>query len=303
MAIPPPREEVSLDNIVFTCIAPHGWLLVPLVSGPDGSKALASRAAMEELGRRMEAAKPETIVIVEPHSLIVDGAISLLDSSVVQGESGGAVNLGAPGHQYAMQFQVDQELNAAVTTAAKARGVPVARVRHFREATPLRIEWGTLTPLWYLGAGFSPLPRVVVANAGTMHAFTDSGPGHFGEELPREAYIQFGRAVRAAAEATGRRVAFIASVDLGHRHADNGPFGYDPASAECDHLVAEAVRANDLARLRDVDQEWVDRGLTEGIEPLLAIHGLIEGTDLRGEVLSYEVCTYFGMMCAAYGRP
>jgi aromatic ring-opening dioxygenase LigB subunit len=32
------------------------------------------------------------------------------------------------------------------------------------------------------------------------------------------------------------------------------------------------------------------------------LHGLIEGTDLRGEVLAYEVPTYFGMMCAAYGE-
>jgi aromatic ring-opening dioxygenase LigB subunit len=64
--------------------------------------------------------------------------------------------------------------------------------------------------------------------------------------------------------------------------------------------VLEAVRANTLDRLDDLDQDTVDRGLTEAIEPLLALHGLIEGRELRAEVLSYEVPTYFGMMCVAY---
>lgn len=289
-----------MDTLSFICIAPHGWLLIPLVSGPDGVRAQASRAAMEELGRRMEAARPETIVIMEPHSLMVDGAISLLDSAQVQGESGGATALGAPAHRYSMTFDVDQELNTAIATTARAEGIPVARVRHFAEATPLRVEWGTLTPLWYLGAGFNPLPKLVVASAGNLYSTVRNGVDHFGWPIPREDYVGFGRVLRQAAETLGRRIGFVASVDLGHRHIAEGPFGFDPASAECDAAVVEAVRTHTLDRLLEYDQDQIERGLTEAIEPLLAIQGLTEGTDLRAEVLSYEVPTYFGMMCAAY---
>jgi hypothetical protein len=39
---------------------------------------------------------------------------------------------------------------------------------------------------------------------------------------------------------------------------------------------------------------------TDAIEPLLVLHGLTEGRDWRGEILSYEVPTYFGMLCATY---
>lgn len=291
-----------MDNVSFVCIAPHGWLLIPMVSGPDGVRARASQTAMEELGRRLEAAQPETIVIMEPHSLMVDGAIALLDSAQVQGESGGATNLGAPGHRYAMTFEVDQELNAAIAAAARADGVPVTRVRHFADSTPLRIEWGTLTPLWYLGAAFNPPPRLVVASAGNLYGSRRKGVDRLGEEIRREDYVGFGRAVRRAADSIGRRIAFVASVDLGHRHTEDGPFGFDPASSECDSMVVEAVRADALERLLDYDQAQVERGLTEAVEPLLAIHGLKEDSGLRAEVLSYEVPTYFGMMCAAYAK-
>jgi aromatic ring-opening dioxygenase LigB subunit len=48
------------------------------------------------------------------------------------------------------------------------------------------------------------------------------------------------------------------------------------------------------------DEGWLRRAVTDAVEPLLALHGLLEGTALRPEVLSYEVPTYFGMLCAAY---
>ena len=293
-----------MDNIVFAGISPHGGLLIPLVSGPDGAKALASQAAMAEMGRRMAAARPETVVIIEPHTLLVDGAISILDSAQVQGSLGPGSAADGPSHGFSLTFDVDHNLAAAIATTSRAEGVPVVRVRNFVEAIPLTIYWGTLIPLWFLGATYSPPPRVVVASAGNLHAFQSEEPmgrvGHFGQEVPREGYIGFGRAVRAAAGQTGRRVAFIASLDLGHRHSADGPFGFDPASAECDAAVLEAVRDNALERMLGYDADWIDRGLTEAVEPLLALHGVLEGTDLRAEVLSYEVPTYYGMMCAAY---
>jgi len=49
--------------IVFAAIAPHGDL--------DLDPAL--RAAMEELGRRCDAAAPETAIVVTPHSVHVEG--------------------------------------------------------------------------------------------------------------------------------------------------------------------------------------------------------------------------------------
>ncbi|CAA9588822.1 MAG: hypothetical protein AVDCRST_MAG88-4454 [uncultured Thermomicrobiales bacterium] len=258
-----------MENVVFACIAPHGWLLIPLVSGPDGEKARASRAALEEMGRRMEAARPETVVIIEPHGLLIDNTISILDSSRVDGRTGGPTELGATAHGYSMTFDVDRDLNAAIAAAAGAAGGPVARARNF-------LDFGIFSP-----------PKLVVASV---------GPG-----VPRPHYVGFGRAVRAAAAECGRRIAFIASADLGHRHAPGGPYGFDPSAAECDVAVVEAVRADALDRLLGYDAGWVGRAHTEAVEPLLSLHGVVEGTGLRPQVMLYEVPTYFGMLCAAYG--
>lgn len=58
-----------MSGIVFACIAPHGSMIIPLLGEKDAEKALTTRLAMEELGRRAAATKPETIVLITPHAL------------------------------------------------------------------------------------------------------------------------------------------------------------------------------------------------------------------------------------------
>jgi aromatic ring-opening dioxygenase LigB subunit len=278
-----------MDTLAFACVAPHGWLVVPLVSGPDGAKAAATRAGLAELGRRMEAARPDTVVVVDPHGLQVEGTVAVLDSARVRGRTGGPRDRGATPHGYGLEFETDRALAAALVDAARAAGVPAARARNGLDFLPMELEFGAMNPLWYLGAMFAAQPRVVVAC--------------FGPGLSRDACVGLGRAVRAAAERTGRRVALVASADLAHAHAPAGGLGFDPAAAECDAAVVAAVREGDLGRLLAFDTGWVERAKTEALEPLLALHGAVAGTALRPEVLCYEVPTYFGMLCAAYAPP
>ncbi len=62
----------------------------------------------------------------------------------------------------------------------------------------------------------------------------------------------------------------------------------------------EAIQAQEIGRLLTFDQAWLKRAATDAYGQILNLHGAIEGKDFRPELLSYEVPTYFGMMCVAY---
>lgn len=280
-----------MNNLAFACIAPHGGITLPILAGTEARKANSTRLALEELGRRMAAARPETIVLITPHGHRVDGVFSLLNNRRVRGvleaEEGGNAN------SLTLSFQVDQELNAAIREQARALKVPVARIGYAvpdEEAFVQELDWGALIPLWFMGAQFSPQPRVVIAcpDRGNLR------------DLPWELFPLFGQAIHQAAQATGRRIALIASSDLGHAHDPAGPYGFDPASAEFDAALQQAIRDQDLGRLLTFDQDWLKRAATDSYGQVLNLHGAIQGTGMRGELLSYEVPTYFGMLCAAY---
>ncbi len=277
-----------MSGLVFACIAPHGSMIVPVLNEEGWEKALATRAAMQELGRRMAAAHPETIVLVTPHGHRVDGAFSLLNNQRVWGEL--TPENGAAGSAFSFSFDVDKELNAALVETARSLNVPVSRIGYAVADDPefyQPLDWGATVPLWFMGDTLEPRPRVVIA-------CPDRG------NMPWELFPRFGKAIRLAAESLNRRIAFIASADMGHAHDKNGPYGYDPASAEFDAATIEAIKAQQPGRLLTFDQPWLKRAATDAYGQILNMHGAVEGTNFRAEFLSYEVPTYFGMMCVAY---
>ena len=279
-----------MSELAFACIAPHGGITLPLLAGTQANKAAATRQALEELGRRMAQAAPETIVVITPHGHRVDGAFSLLHNQRVQGvleaEEGGNAN------SLNLAFTVDQTLNTALREQALELGVPVVRIGYAvadDAAFHMELDWGALIPLWFMAAQLSPQPKVVIA-------CPDRG------NLPWSLFPRFGQAIQRAAQVTGKRIALIASADLGHAHDPSGPYGFHPASAEFDEKVQQAIQAQDLGRLLQFDLAWVARAATDAFGQILNLHGAIEGTGMHGELLSYEVPTYFGMLCAAYAR-
>lgn len=277
-----------MSGLVFACIAPHGSMIIPLLGEKGAEKAFATRAMMEELGRRIAAKKPETLVVVTPHGHRADNCFSLLNNIRVQGTLGPEPE--SSGNSFTLHFEVDRELNAAIVEESKLLDVPVARLGY---AVPDEtdfwqpLDWGCLVPLWFLGLPVNPPPKVVIACPDR-------------NVMPWNLFVPFGLAVSKAAERIGRTIAFIASADMGHAHDPHGPYGFDHASAEYDSAVLEAVKAQDLARLLDFDLAWMQRASTDSYGQILNLHGAIQGTDFRGELLSYEVPTYFGMMCVAY---
>jgi aromatic ring-opening dioxygenase LigB subunit len=280
-----------MGDLVFACLAPHGSMLIPALAGEQGQKAHATRTAMEELGRRLVESRPETVVVVTPHGHRVDGAFSLLNNQRVRGELGPEKD--GSGNSLTLLCTVDKELNTAILEAAHALEVPVTRIGYAVADDPAYcqpLDWGATVPLWFLGALLHPQPKVVIA-------CPDRG------NMPWDLFPRFGLAIRQAAVSLDRRVALIASADLGHAHDPEGPYGFDPAAAEFDVAVMEAIKSQNLGWLLTVDQAWLQRAHTDAHGQLLNLHGALEGTNFRPQVLSYEVPTYFGMMCVAYEPP
>ena len=237
---------------------------------------------MEELGRRFDAARPEATIVMTPHHVHVEGAMAVIVSSALEGA------IGEDSHRAALRVPVDRALALATLTAILESGVPAVGVSFGgNDATQAvaPMDWGTLIPLWFMGGRRDPpLPTVVVAPA---------------RDLPDDAHIRAGRAVALAAALSGRRIALIASCDHGHAHDPNGPYGYSPKAKEFDARVVELIQQDRLANLVEIDRATLTEAKVDSYWQMLMLHGAL-GERWRGELLSYEAPTYFGMLCAAY---
>jgi aromatic ring-opening dioxygenase LigB subunit len=275
-----------LTGIVFACIAPHGSEVIPELAGENTSRMAATRAAMEELGRRMEAAKPDTVVVITPHGVRVAGAVCVMTTERAVGTLEGEQGQG----RVEVDMAVDAEMGRQIAEhAAHIYNVPTVTAIYGASGgdgcyTPL--DWGAVVPLWFLGARWPTPPSIV--------SITPS------RTLTLEQLYNFGTAVAEVADEMGRRVALVASADWGHAHAADGPYGYDLASAEFDAMVVETVRRDDLDSLLEADLDFADRAKVDGLWQVVMLAGALQHTPMRGELLSYEAPTYFGMLVAAY---
>ena len=183
----------------FAAVAPHGEI--------EGGLA----AAMEELGRRLPA--HETLVVVTPHNVHVDGHFAVVVAARVG------------------EHEVDRELALRLVEAIRAAGLPVVGVSYGgNDATQAELpaDWGTDVPLQWL-----PAERIVVV-----------APAR---DRPLEEHVRLGEVLREAGVD-----ALLASADHGHAHAADGPYGFDPAAAEYDARFRELAATGDFRPLAEL---------------------------------------------------
>lgn len=269
-------------GIAFACIAPHGDLAIPeAVSVDHAGLATATQAGMAELARRFAAADPDVVVVLTPHGIHVEGHLAV----VVAGRAAGALE---EAQSVALDVPVDRDLALAIVRALSAAGIPVVGVSYggndASEAV-MPLDWGSLIPLWYLGGRRDPpVPVVIVAPA---------------RDLSVEAHVTAGAAIASAISATGRCAALVASADQAHAHLADGPYGFHPAARVHDELILSILREGHVGRLRDVDPALVAAAKPDSWWQMLMLLGTI-GETWRPRLLSYEVPTYYGMLCAAF---
>jgi aromatic ring-opening dioxygenase LigB subunit len=287
-----------VSGIVFAGVAPHGWPTIHELS-EDAVGALATRAALEELGRRCAAARPDVVVVASPHNFRVEGAICLPDVAR------GAGILHHDGRTVEMSVPIDGPLTEAIAATARRHGLPVALGgyagnRRYQSVVPL--DWGTMVPLWFVGHGRN------LAGAGDVlapHPVDDLGPPVVvvtpSRVLPRSTLVEFGDAIAEAAAVDGRRVAFVASCDWAHTH-EGGQYGFHEAAAAVDAAVLDALRDGEPGRLIDLDEQQVEDAAIDGLWQVLILAGVMDRVPMRGEVLSYEAPPAYatGMIVATF---
>ena len=273
-----------MSGLVYAAIAPHGTSAIPGATGPEeDARARTTQASMAELQRRFESARPDTVVVLTPHNVHVEGAMAVVTAGSMAGD---LAQWGAPG--LTLKATVDRELADQVKAAIKAAGIPVVGISYggnnpSESVHPM--DWAVLIPLWFMGGRSDPaLPVVVVSPA---------------RDLTPEAHVAAGRAIAAAAAASGKRVALVASCDHGHGHLKDGPYGLRPESAVFDDRVVEVLKADRLGELVKFDVDLVKAAAADSWWQMLMLAGAVE-KGWKGEFLSYEHPTYFGMVCASY---
>ena len=273
----------------YACIAPHGGEVIPeLATKSTERKFLTTRKGMLKVAKEIKAAKPDTIVVATPHNLRLWRNIGVVtaenSSGKLQGSSGTIRSV-------TLRVRCDQEFALELLSRAKKRKLPVVGANYGTTegaASDMPMDSGTLVPLWFVMKGNRKRPKIVIVTPS--------------REIPLSQNYEFGRLIAELAEKKSKRYVFVASADQAHAHKKSGPYGVSRAAAVYDRMVLDAIRANRIRRIMNLKTKLVDDAKPDSLWQMTMLAGILSRVHLYPELFSYQVPTYYGMMCAGFRR-
>jgi AmmeMemoRadiSam system protein A/AmmeMemoRadiSam system protein B len=267
------QDKQDMKEIKKAFLVPHPPLIIPGVG--KGDELPETRRAytriVEEIGRE----RPETIIVISPHSVCYADYFHISSGSSAQGDFG---MFRAP--QVAFDVQYDEELADYISVAAEKADIQAGKLGE-RDA---KLDHGTMVPLYFLREAHIE-PRVVRIGLSGF-SFID--------------HYRFGMCIREAADTLRRKVVLIASGDMSHKLKEDGPYGFAKEGAEHDAFVKECIDAVDFRRLLSINPALCELAAECGFRSLVILAGFLDGMNVLGQSLSYEDSFGVGYLTATF---
>ncbi|NLC52977.1 MAG: AmmeMemoRadiSam system protein A [Firmicutes bacterium] len=253
--------------LIYGALVPHPPIIRSEIGGEETKKARKTVEAMERLAQRLAALKLDTILIFSPHGPVFQDGLAIRGGPRLKG------NLARFGLSRQWEWEVDQELAAAIISDAQKEEIPCLQLTAedlYGYGLGADLDHGVVVPLSFLADDSVKL----VATGMSL--------------LPWLEQYQLGVAIGRAVHKSPRRIGVIASGDLSHCLHPGAPVGYDPRGKEFDETLMALLQAQNRAALFDLDPLMVEKAAECGFRSLLMLLGVFDGWQVEMEVLSYE---------------
>lgn len=259
---------------------PHPPLIIPEVSPGKEREIPDTVAAYQEVGRRVAALRPETVVISSPHAPLYADYIQISDGP---GAHGDFSQFGTRKPRYKVRY--DQTLADEIEREGVADDIATGTLG--RQDNDL--DHGTLIPVHFIeqacAEAGAPSPQYVRLGISGLS--------------PLEHY-RMGMAVTRAAEKLDRATVYVASGDLSHKLRDDGPYGFAPEAPVFEEQVVDALATGDFLGLLAIDPDLTERAAECGLRSFQMMAGALDRTAVNVELLSHEGPFGVGYAVACY---
>ncbi len=249
--------------LIGAFVVPHPPLIVPQIGRGKEKEIQKTIDAYQQVGRSIAALKPDTIIITSPHSILY---ADYLHISPGVSASGDFAEFDAPDITFKVNYDCDfaNKLSHLAEQAAIPAGTLGERYK--------QLDHGTMVPLYFVDQFYKDYRLVRIAISG----------------MAPLVHYRFGKCLVKAADESNKRILLIASGDLSHKLAKDGPYGMAAEGPIFDRELTEALAQGDFMRLLTFDEEFCEAAAECGLRSFLIMAGALDGKKVESELLSYE---------------
>ncbi len=264
-------------SVTAAYIVPHPPLIVPEVGRSQERNIQSTIDAYHGIAKEIGELKPETLVVITPHSVMYQDYIHI---SPGPGAKGDLRKFGDEKTRVSVVY--DSEMVSAIEELAGEEGLAAGTLGE-REKS---LDHGALVPLFFIDQYLKDYKVVRIAISG----------------LSPLAHYRLGKCIKAAAEGLSRRTVIVASGDLSHRLKEEGPYSYAEEGPVFDKQVTEAMAAGDFLTFMQFEEGFCEAAGECGLRSFIIMAGTLDGMAVDAELLSYEGPFGVGYAVAAF-RP
>lgn len=262
-------------SIVSTFIVPHPPLIIPEIGSGQQIKIEKTVKAYNAIAKRIEAIKPETIIIITPHSIMYSDYIHI---SPGQGSKGDFKEFGYENVKFYAKY--DTEFVNSLCELAIKNEIPAGVMGEKKKS----LDHGTMIPLHFINKYFNDYKIVRIGISGL--SFIE--------------HYNFGKCITEASDLLNKKIVIIASGDLSHMLKDEGPYGYTEEGPVFDKEVTSAMARADFMQFLTFDEEFCEIAAECGLRSFIIMAGALDGKAVKPELLSYEGPFGVGYAVASY---
>ncbi len=256
-------------------MVPHPPVIIPDIGHGREKEIQETIHAYQEAMRKVASWKPDTVVVLSPHSVMYADYFHISPGKEAEGDFG---RFGAP--QVTFHVQYDTEFVRLLSREAKKEKIPAGTLGE-RER---KLDHGTMIPLWFLEQYDRDYQIVRIGLSG----------------LPFSLHYKLGQCIQRTAELLGRTVAVVGSGDLSHKLRADGPYGFQKEGPQYDQRIMDVMGRAAFGELFDFTETFCEKAAECGHRSFVILAGTLDGLGVKAERLSHEgtfgvgygVCVY-----------
>lgn len=249
--------------ILGSFIVPHPPLIIPDIGRGEEKKIQRTVDAYESAAQEIGELKPDTIIVISPHSIMYSDYIHI---SPGEGASGDFSKYGYP--EISLSAEYDSALTSLIEEEAQKMNVSAGTLGEKDKS----LDHATMIPLYFINKYYNDYKICRIGISG----------------LTFKEHYAFGMCIKKAVERAGINAVVVASGDLSHKLKNSGPYEFAPEGPSFDARVTMDMSQGNFKDFLYFSEEFCDAAGECGMRGFIIMAGILDRTAVKPEFISYE---------------
>ncbi len=259
-----------MGKILSAYLCPHPPVIISEIGRGQEKRVQDTIDSLRNIAKDINDLSPTTIIVITPHGPLFSDAIAINYEKELYGDLG---TFGCPQISISKNNNlpiVDKIVEKALNEGCYCVKLNKKNARNYGVSTDL--DHGVQVPLFFVEKEYTDYSLVHITYG----------------MLASEDLYKFGTLIQEVIEESNEDAVVIASGDLSHKLAKDGPYNYNPAGSKFDALLVKLLREGNYQEALSIDKSLAEEAGECGLRSIFIMLGTIDGFSSESEILSYE---------------